>query len=207
MHIYSREEIEYLKEITPNRSNKKITQMFNKKFDLNQSERAIAQVRKRRGILIGLDGRFKKGRHPWNKGMKGLNIGSKETQFKKGHTPPNHRAVGSERVTGDGYIEIKIAEPNIWRGKHIIIWEKHNGPVPKGHAVIFGDGNRKNLDIDNLILVSRQQLLALNKYGLIKNDADLTRTGVVIADLRQKISERSTKRVGRQNKSKKQSRP
>lgn len=101
--------------------------------------------------------------------------------------------VGSERVNSDGYVDIKISDPNKWKGKHILIWEKENGPVPKGHCVIFGDGNNRNFDSNNLILVSRQQLIVLNKNNLIQSDADLTRTGVIIADLYQKINERKAK--------------
>jgi hypothetical protein len=100
------------------------------------------------------------------------------------------RPVGSERVNVDGYTEIKVSDPNKWRCKHVVIWEAHNGPMPKGYAIIFGDGNKENFELDNLILVSRQQLLTLNRNRLIQNDADLTRTGVIIADLYQKISQR-----------------
>lgn len=46
------------------------------------------------------------------------------------------------------------------------------------------------LDINNLIMVSKSQLLKLNQHKLIKDDADLTRTGVIIADLITKISKR-----------------
>ncbi len=31
--------------------------------------------------------------------------------FAKGNVPPNHRPVGSERISKDGYIEVKVAEP------------------------------------------------------------------------------------------------
>lgn len=190
IHVYCEEEIAYLREISPGRSNKEITRMFNEKFNLNLGEKAIATTRKRYGIKTGNDGRFKKGNVPWNKGKKGVNIGGKETQFKKGHIPANHRPVGSERITIDGYIEIKVAEPNKWRPKHQVIWEKHNGPIPDGHVVIFGDGNKQNLSIDNLILVSRKQLLGLNRYNLIQNHADLTKIATRIVDLKYKISER-----------------
>jgi len=193
MRKYTEEHIEYLKKIAPGRTNKEITKMFNEKFNLNISESALAQVRRRRGIKTGSDGKYKKGQTPWNKGKKGF-MGPNKTSFKKGHKPHNWVPIGSERVTKDGYIEIKIHEGKFqknWRGKHILVWEKHNGPLPKGYAVIFGDGNNRNFDIDNLILVSRAQLLKLNQLGLIKNDADLTRVGVSIVDLQMKISERS----------------
>jgi len=186
---YTEEMIDYLREITPGRSNKEITKMFNKKFNLNKTENAIRAVRIRNGIKTGLDGRFKKGQTPWNKGLKGY-MGPNKTSFKKGEVPANYRPIGSERVSMDGYTEVKIKDPNVWELKHRLIWEKHHGPIPDGHVVIFGDGDKTNFDIDNLILVSREQLLQLNRHGLIKNDTELTKMGVAIAEIYCKINER-----------------
>lgn len=167
LHIWTKEEKEYLKQITPGHHYREIQELMNKKFN---SDFTLEQIK-------GAINRYK-----LNTGFNG--------QFKKGNTPYNYMPVGSERVNGDGYVDVKVADPNKWKGKHILIWEKYNGPVPEGHAVIFGDGNRRNFDINNLIMVSRQQLLQLNRNNLIKNDANLTRTGVVIADLKIKINER-----------------
>ncbi len=192
MHFYTAEEIEYLKEVALGRSNKEITEMFNKKFKLNLSEKIISATRKRYGIKTGSDGRFGKGNIPFNKDKKGL-TGANKTSFKKGNKPHNWVPIGSERITKDGYIQIKIQEGKFqhnWKGKHILIWEESNGPVPKGHNVIFGDGNNRNFDLDNLILVSKKQMLILNRNSLIQNDAELTKTGVLIADLYSKISDR-----------------
>lgn len=54
---------------------------------------------------------------------------------------------------------------------------------------MFGDGDKNNLNINNLILVSRKQLLGLNRYNLIQDDIEFTRTAINIVDLRYKISE------------------
>lgn len=190
MHFYTTKEIEYLREISPGRSNEKITEMFNKRFDLDQSKKAISAIRKKYKISTGLTGQFEKGSIPWNKGIKGLQIGGKETQFKKGNIPKKYRPVGSERINADGYIEIKIADPNKWRAKHIVIWEEKNGPLPKGHAILFGDADKSNIDINNLILVTRAELLVMNRNNLIKNDFEITNTGLNIARLYRKIGER-----------------
>jgi hypothetical protein len=135
---------------------------------------------------------FKKGMTPWNKGKKGTG-GWEPTQFKKGKMPWNYKPVGTERINTDGYVEIKIADPKTWKGKHIIIWEEANGPVPKGHVLIFADGNQQNVTVENLLLVSRRELAVMNKRGLISGDSELTKTGVVIADIYLKIGERKRK--------------
>lgn len=107
--------------------------------------------------------RFKKGSMPLNKGKKvSPEVYSKmqPTMFKKGQTPLNHRDVGSERVNVDGYIEIKVAEPNRWRLKHRVIWEQVNGAIPKGFNVQFKNHNSQDCRIDNLYLISKAEQMA-----------------------------------------------
>lgn len=190
LHIWSEEEKEYLKQITPGHHHKEIQDLMNKKFKLSLTSEQIKGAISRYKLNTGFTGRFNNTHIPFNKGIKGVCAkGCEKTWFKKGQAPVNHRTVGSERINVDGYTEIKVAEPRKWRLKHNVIWEEHNGPIPKGYAVLFGDRDYDNFNLDNLILVSRRKLLILNRYKLIKNDADLTRTGIVIADIYQKISE------------------
>ena len=80
-------------------------------------------------------------------------------RFRKGNVPANHRPVGSERVNVDGYVEIKMAEPNKWRQKHRVVWEQEYGPIPKGSNIQFRNGNRQDIRIENLYLISRQDQL------------------------------------------------
>lgn len=203
IHIWSTEEKEYLKEITPGHHYTEIQQLVNDKFKLELTMNQIKGAVKRNNLKTGFTGRFEKGFIPFNKGRKGTEYltkeslnGMKKTQFKKGQAPVNWRPVGSERITKDGYTEIKIAEPNKWRLKHIVLWEEENGPMPKGHALIFLDGDKTNIDIKNLKLISRRKLLVMNKNKLIKKDAEITKTGSIIADLLIKIDE-NKKRLGK----------
>lgn len=188
-HKYTEEQSKFIKENINGRSSNELTSMFNKNFNLDLKVSQIRAYIKNHNLKSGIDCRFTKGSIPYNKGLKGIG-GWEPTQFKKGNRPVNYLPIGSERVNGDDYIDIKIEDPNKWKGKHILIWEQHNGAVPKGHVVIFADRNNRNFDINNLILVSRQQLLIMNKNKLIQDDTDLTKTGVIIANIYQKISEK-----------------
>lgn len=205
---YNAEHVDYIATNITGRSFKELTAMFNERFGMGLRVSAITSLADRHGLHNGRDTRlnkgyeptqFKKGHVPANKGQKGISYpGMKPTQFKKGNKPHNWVPLRSERITKDGYIQVKIDEGRFqhnWRGKHILIWEGENGPVPKGHAVIFGDGNNRNFELDNLILVSRKQLVRLNQLNLIQNDAELTRTGVILADIYNRIGERKKGRV------------
>jgi hypothetical protein len=37
---------------------------------------------------------------------------------------------------------------------HHVVWEEHNGPIPRGHKVCFRDGDRLNCAIRNLFLLT-----------------------------------------------------
>jgi len=132
-------------------------------------------------------GRFRKGQRPWNKGMKGLQIGGIGTRFQNGHRPHTWRPIGTERISKDGYRERKVTDvgPNQrrYRAVHLLLWEQHNGPLPSGHAVVFKDGNKSNITLDNLELVTRKELMRRNTVhnlppeikGVITAKARLTR--------------------------------
>lgn len=191
-HKFTVEQIDFIKENAKNRYNKELTELFNCKFNLDLSIGQITNCKGRYNISSGLTGQFVKGQNPYNKGTKGL-MKPNRTSFKKGNMPKNHRPVGSIRLSKDGYVEVKIAEPNKWRLKHLFIWEQKFGPVPKGHAVVFLDGNKLNLTLENLSLIPRSQLLILNRRGLIYNDPDNTKTGILIAEIIDKGNKRLKK--------------
>ena len=112
---------------------------------------------------------FKKGMTPANKGKKITEFMSEEgirkssmTRFKKGNIPHNHKPVGWERYSKKYGWLIKVAEPNLFRFKHHVIWEKHHGEIPKGMMIIFKDKNHNNMDIDNLMMVSKEEHMRRN---------------------------------------------
>ncbi|MCP9270312.1 HNH endonuclease [Xenorhabdus sp. XENO-1] len=139
-----------------------LTSKFNEHFSVNYSSESIRSFRTRLGLRTGRTGRFPKGNRPHNAGTKGLmkrNLGS----FKTGNTPHNERLIGTERVNEDGYVYIKVDKSKKWKLKHHIIWEEHYGKLPAGNIIIFKDGNQLNCHIDNLLMITRQEHVILNK--------------------------------------------
>lgn len=178
-------------------SNTRLTHLVNEKFNLSITAKQMKTWKHNHGLSSGLKGT--EGIAPPNKGTKGLyNVGGNRTSFKKGQRPRNYKPVGTERIDRDGYVLVKVSDEGAWhqrwRLKHCVIWEEVNGPVPKGHCLIFLDGNKLNLSLDNLQLITRNQLARLNQNHLIKDNAELTKTGIIIADIITKIGERKNKR-------------
>ena len=166
-----------------------MTELLNSTFGTKYTTGQIKAVRSRMRIKSGLSGHFEKGHVPANKGRKGVCAkGCEKSWFKKGIIPHNQMSVGSEAVTTDGYLKVKIAEPNVWRFKHIMEWETHFGKVPSGCMISFRDGNKRNCSIENLMCISKLENSVLNRMGLRSSDVELTESGLALAKLKLKIS-------------------
>jgi hypothetical protein len=193
MNKYTDEHLNYLKSIVKGRSYSDIAKAMKIKFpELDLNKERIKSLMSRFKLTNGRNTKFYKGQVSHNKGKKGWYApGCEKTWFKKGNIPKNHLPVGTELMKSDGYIRVKIAEPNVWKQKHAIIWEAAHGPYNnKTHCVIFKDSDRTNFDLDNLQLITRKQLVILNKNRLISNDKDLTETGLLVGELIETIARR-----------------
>lgn len=185
-HKYTDEEKEFLKKYVPGHSYAEIRDAFEERFGWEISITQVKTSIKRYGLNTGRKGYFKKGQTAHNKGKKmppDVYDKAKATMFQKGNVPQNYRPVGSERVNVDGYIEIKVADPRKWRLKHNVVWEQKNGEIPKGHIVLFLDGNKLNTDISNLKLIKRSELLIMNRYRMYGENAEITDAATNLAKL------------------------
>ena len=175
-------------------------------FGCSAGEEAVKGAGGRYGISTGRTGRFKTGHIPANKGKKHPSTGrTAETQFKKGRRPHTWKPAGTEsirrhRKRGQEYVYTKVAEPNVWRMKHILEWERHNGPVPPGKIIIFADGNTLNTDISNLVMVSRQQHAVMNHCGIRGYDRESMEAAAGIAELKGTMHRRKQELKGRKKR-------
>lgn len=201
VHKYSKIEDQFLIDNVKGITLKELTRRFNEKFNLNLTESSISNRKVKLGIKSGIvGGQFVKGQTSFNKGKKWSEYMSEEgqknsrkTTFKKGNIPANRRPIGSERVNARDGVLIKIRDGHKtrnWVAKSRYVYEQAHGKIPKGHKVIFADGNNRNFDLDNLVLVSNAEELLLNQHGLIKKDADLTKAGVMVAKVLDKVNKR-----------------
>ncbi|WP_323015689.1 HNH endonuclease signature motif containing protein [Devosia sp.] len=135
----------------------------------------LHSLRKRKGWRTGRTGCFEKGAEPHNKGVPcppgkgGRHPNARKTQFRKGNRTGqanrNYKPVGTERLSEDGYREIKVHDglprQSRWQLVHRVEWEKANGPIPEGMALKCR-GDRLNTDPSNWQLVPRAILPRLN---------------------------------------------
>ena len=188
-HRWTKEEKEYISEITPGRHYKEILEMMNDKFEYQFTYEQVKSAIIRFNLKTGFNGRFEKGHVPANKGTKGI-MKPNKTSFKKGNVNWNKKTIGSERVRFDGYTEIKVAGSKRWRLKHRVMYEKyHNVVLNPKQLVIFADRDKSNMSKENLLLVDNNQLLILNQNGLINENRELTKTGLNIANIIIKLNE------------------
>ena len=177
-------QIAWLKDNRYELNNVELVAQFNRAFGLNLISDQIIQACKRRRFQHKYIG-YQKGHVPWNAGLKGVN-GSSSTTFKKGNPNHNTRPVGSERITKDGYWEIKVAEPRQWDAKHRLVWESVHGPIPKGSLVLFIGNNKLDFSIENLQMVTRGEQAVLNRHeGYGKQAPEVRRALINVVRLEQ----------------------
>lgn len=138
---------------------------------------------------------IKPGTAPWNKGIHFFSGGrSPETQFKPGNKPNTWHPVGHERITDEGYLQRKLTETGVTRrdyvNVHWIVWRAAGRDIPPGHALIFRDGNKRNVALDNLELVTRAELMRRN--SLHRFPEELVRVVRLRGALNRHINKRTT---------------
>lgn len=247
-HIYSKEEVNFLKNNCVGRTCNELTELFNKHFGLSLTISQITCKKKNLKLKNGVVTRFQKDKGSYPRGIKYQHQFTKEqiqflkdnvklpnflvtekfnekfktsltvrkiysakcrhkikgcvvygskyiTGFQKGNIPPRLKPLGSERISKDGFVEIKIRDGTLSRNyvsKHRLIYEQNFGKIPKGYCVSFLDGNTLNFELSNLFLISRAEHARLNQDKLRSSNPDITKTGYLIAKLKTQIYNRKS---------------
>ena len=175
---YTDEQIEFLRNNVKGTPYKKLTEMFNKEFKTDISVERIVGISKHYKLRNGINPRFKKG------------CSNSTGGFKKNNIPHNTRVLYSERTNKNGYVEIKVGQPNVWKSKQVYVWEKvNNREIPENHVVIFLDGNNQNFNIDNLKLIHKKELISLNRKRMLTKDRKINECCLSFVRLENKIRE------------------
>lgn len=168
------EYLQFLKDNVKGRSNKELTELFNKTFNTNCSETQIASYKRYYHLTSGIDMKFKKG----------------EIRY------TTKRPVGSEGTyKGDGVIFIKVAEPDVWVRKNRYVYEQAYGKLPDGYHVIHLNGDKTDFRLENLKAIKDTETLIMGSNKLFFDDPDLTETGILIAKIINKKNELLRRKV------------
>jgi hypothetical protein len=116
------------------------------------------------------NGQFEKGHVPFNKGKTLEEYVSteslekiKQTQFKKGvYTLENHKSwKGGVQFNKNDCVYVSTGtNERVRRPK--AVYEKHFGEVPKGFVIIHKNKNKDDDEPENLLAISRGDLMKLN---------------------------------------------
>lgn len=144
-----------------------------KTLGLHKTQAALDAIQARTNRVLeqaGIHARFQKGQTPWNQGITWEDHpeACRATQFKPGQRPHTWKPIGTERINRDGYLERKITDDgpthHHYEAVHRLIWIEANGPIPDKHVVVFRNGDKTDLRLDNLELISRAELADRNHH-------------------------------------------
>lgn len=163
-HKYTKEQDDWLKDNIQGTPYKELAKMFNKTFKVNITSSKLRDKCYYMGLKNNVNG-----------------------QFKKGYEPHNVECIGTVS-NWNGYYVIKTNDG--WDYMHKYIYKFFNGEIPIDHEIVFLDGNKENLSIDNLKAVhhndERNQLLR-SKYN--SNDMEHNHSLLGLIKLNNKIKE------------------
>jgi hypothetical protein len=185
------EQLDLLREIYPEIHSKKVAEMLGKRQAQVAAKASSLKLKKSAAFFaspesgrinknndIGASTRFYKNGPGWNKGKKMVDYMSPENiektkkgHFKKGIDPHNTVPVGFERISKDGYIEVKFqhtkgagSKNRNFEFKHRLMYVEHYGPIPEGMIVTIEGGDKINFNPGDLVLKSRKENMLQNSY-------------------------------------------
>ena len=103
--------------------------------------------------------------------------------------------IGAERMTKDG-IMIKVAQPNVWRKKSRVMYEKyHNCKLNDEDYILFLNQDRNDFSKENLYKSSNREQCYLHNWGTFSKNPELTKSGILSARLTIKAKDKLESRT------------
>lgn len=106
--------------------------------------------------------------------------------------PSSCLPVGTERIVKGRSVEVKVAQPNVWRPKTELVL----GKIPKSKQVIFLDGNSTNVTKENMVVVDKAVHARLAKNGWLNKDKEIILTGIKWSELLYALREKERRDNG-----------
>ena len=157
---WSENERKWVAENYPKLGGLKCVEPFEKKFGKHRTATSIMAEARRQGLLVEED----------------------VVVSNKNYT--RRVPIGTIVDDGDGYLKIKTGNGSSgWERYHRYLYKKRYGAIPKGHKIIFLDGNRRNYDTDNMVAIPGSYLAIMNKLKLKSQEPEITKTSIKWCEL------------------------
>ena len=141
---YTQEMLDWVEKHQAGITRQELADRFNAEFGFDTKAVNMISLCGKRGWENGLSGRFKKGGNAW-------------TRNRLGYSTSKRLPIGSESNDTGGYTIVKVSHKHPrWIGKHVIKWQEVNGEIPDGYMLRFLDGDKKNIELNNLICVPKK---------------------------------------------------
>jgi len=109
---------------------------------------------------------------------------------KSTHSNASTLPIGTHRIES-GFLYRKVANTGRlwtdWRRVSHLVWEEHYGEIPKGTVIKYRDGNRLNVDIGNLVLVSQSEHLRTINKAFYENPIEVRTALRLISSVKRRI--------------------
>ena len=103
--------------------------------------------------------------------------------------------LGTEKTTNEGTF-IKVAQPDVWRRKARVMYEKyHNCKLTDDDYILFLNQDRNDFSKENLYKSSNREQCYLHNWGTFSKNPELTKTGILSARLTIKAKEKVESRT------------
>lgn len=152
--------IEFIKKIYKGVPCSQTTANLNEKFGTDYPTQTIQKALSRHGLKSGL----KRGSEAWTEETH-KTVREKNLRIAENGGNKHIRPIGYEHTWGN-QVYVKVGN-NKHRLKIRVMWERYNGrPLDSQEIILPLDGNPRNLTPENLVLLTRGELIKLTKqYG------------------------------------------
>lgn len=162
---YDKDFEDYIRENASKYTKEELRQLIQNKFNIQMSSEAL-----RRYI----------NRHKINKYI----------DYKKYNVRDVYKApIGTEQITNEG-VFIKIAQPDVWRRKSRVMYEKyHDCKLDDDDYIIFLNQDNNDFSKNNLVKSNRKEIAYLHNKDMFSKKKELTQLGILTAKLMIKVKE------------------
>ena len=84
---------------------------------------------------------------------------------------------------------VRVFSGGKWKLKQRYLWEQRHGAIPEGHCICFLDGDQRNFNDDNMVLVTRAVSTSVGKTLGTCRTPELTMAQILLYQLEHAVKE------------------